>query len=152
MLAKPQIRSGCCRPSCPSANQPMWPAYPPPPVLLSLEPLQEPYWLTVLRSSGWRSDASAAKHLCARPWSVLFKPLTPAFREGDLFPSVPNWNAEHIFSETQHHTCYLVSVSSMSATLVIKQAVVSQPKNIIIMQNLVFVEKMFSVFPTITYK
>lgn len=43
--------------------------------------------------------------------------------EGDLFPSLPNWNAEHIFPETQGEF--------YSSAALIKQAVVGQPEKII---------------------
>lgn len=68
---------------------------PPPPMLLSLEPLQEPFWLPVL------SDASAAGASVCQTLYVLPKPLTlPLQKKKDLFSSVSNWNAEHIFPKT----------------------------------------------------
>lgn len=114
VLAKPSTGSGRPRNQL-LLSQPAFTPVParPSSLLPSLQPVQEPHWLPVLKGGGGQVMLSCCSVSVPELGIPSASPSPLPLQRRGLGSQSSKWNAEHIFPETQCHTCHLVSVRSI---------------------------------------
>lgn len=113
-LAKPRTGSRRPRLSCLTVSQPLWLGRLLPLLLCSCH--QSLCKSTLVASfAGWSGwvNPQLLEHLCARPEGVFPNAPTPTSSETGTDSLVFQIGMRNTFSQKQHHTCHLASVSSI---------------------------------------